>query len=145
MVTEEEVAVWYQWTEGIGAVDRSIDAVLSDGERARRDRFVFERDRRDFAAAHTLLRHVLSKYGDAAPADWRFEIESGGKPVLVDDQAGSPRLHFNLSHTNGLVACAVSRGCPVGIDVERCTRVVGAPQIAARYFTPQEQRLLDAC
>jgi 4'-phosphopantetheinyl transferase len=50
---------------------------------------------------------------------------------------------FNLSHTHGLVACAVARGTSLGIDVERVDRLTAGPEIAARYFAPLEIRMLD--
>lgn len=55
-----------------------------------------------------------------------------GKPYLV----GHPEIECNLSHTKGLVACAISKW-PVGVDVEQSNRQ--ALRIAARFFTPCER------
>ncbi len=30
----------------------------------------------------------------------------------------SEKLYFNISHTDGLIICIVSKGCDVGIDIE---------------------------
>src|SRR5262245_17240681 len=117
--------------------------VLSTEERARRDRFVFDRDRRDFVAAHALVRRLLSRAGDTRAADWRFDIDAHGKPWVVTSQAGKPPLVFNLSHTHGLVACAVARGTTLGLDVERVDRIASGPDIAGRFFAPSEIRMLD--
>jgi surfactin synthase thioesterase subunit/phosphopantetheinyl transferase len=139
-------AVWYRHTDSIDAGDlAACNALLSDEERARCDRFVFAQDRRDFTVAHALVRSALSRYAERAPAEWRFVADRFGKPAVVAEQAGEPPLAFNLSHTKGLVACAISRGGTVGIDVERCKRDVRGRDIAARYFAAGELRQLYSC
>ena len=141
-----DVALWYCHTGSLGDADlTSWGALLSDGERARRDRFLFAEDKRDFIASHALLRRALSQYGGVAPAEWRFEANGFGKPAVVAEQAGEPPLAFNLSHTRGLVACAITRGASVGIDVERCERSVAGSEIASRYFAASEIRQLQMC
>lgn len=110
---------------------------LSDDERRRADRFVHDRDRVTYTAAHALVRAVLSEHGTATRADWRFRQNRHGCPYVVDEQAGAPPLSFNLSHTTGLVAVAVTIGRAVGVDVERVDRVV-TDGIAERHFAPDE-------
>jgi len=140
----DEVAVCYQLTEALDAPALAAMAeVLSAEERARRDRFVFDRDRRDFVAAHALVRRMLSRSDATGPTGWQFDIDAHGKPSVVASQAGAPPLVFNLSHTHGLVACAVARGTSLGIDVERVDRISSGPDIAARYFAPPEIRMLE--
>jgi hypothetical protein len=100
------VIIWFRFTQSISA--QAVDHVrpmLSLDERARCDRFVFERDRRDFVAARALLRGVPSDYGELSPEGWKFGSEANGKPYLVDQS----ELHFNIAQTRGLVACATSR------------------------------------
>jgi 4'-phosphopantetheinyl transferase len=141
-----DVALWYCNTDSIGDADlASWGALLSDEERARRDRFVFAEDKRDFTAAHALVRRALSRYDAIGPAEWRFETNGFGKPDVVAEQAGEPPLAFSLSHTRGLVACAIMRGASVGIDVERCGRGVADGEIASRYFAESEIRHLQTC
>ena len=141
-----EVAVWVRETATLSTSDlTAMDALLSEDERDRRDRFVFARDRRDYTAAHALLRTVLSRYGDLSPHKWRFQTNRFGKPSLVDSQAAKGALAFNLSHTAGLVACAVTSGSRIGIDVEQCDRVNDCLALASHYFTPDECALLSAC
>jgi 4'-phosphopantetheinyl transferase len=124
---------------------RSECSVLSVEERARRDRFVLERDRRDFAEAHALTRRVLSLYESVEPQDWTFAVTAEGKPYLPPDQAGTPALLFNLSHTRGLVACAVTRGADVGLDVESIDRAVNTRGISKRFFTKAEDAAIHEC
>lgn len=125
-------------TEGLTIADvAAVRAWLSDDERRRADRFVHDRDRVTYTAAHALVRAVLSEHGTAPRADWRFRENRHGCPFVVDEQAGTPALSFNLSHTTGLVAVAVTRGRAVGVDVERVDRVV-TDGIAERHFAPDE-------
>jgi 4'-phosphopantetheinyl transferase len=141
----DQIQIWYHLTEGLDQTDvaRAL-SVLSDAERQRSQRFMFARDRRDYAAAHALTRAALSRCGDLTPEQWRFQEGPEGKPSLAAD-AGAPALTFNLSHTHGLVACVVAPGADVGIDVEGIDRPVGAEEIAARFFSPSEQADLARC
>ena len=136
-MTTHDVHIRFRPTESLDAA--AIDAaasVLSDDERARYGRFHFPRDARDYAAAHALLRHTLSGLGNRAPDRWRFDASANGKPFLVDQ--GAFHAEFSLSHTHGMVACAVTTGADVGIDVECVDRDVDAADIAARFFAPAE-------
>jgi 4'-phosphopantetheinyl transferase len=137
--------IWYRFSESLDddAV-RGEMAQLSPEERVRCQRFFFQRDRRDFAAAHALLRRVLSMYDDVRPEAWTFVVDGNGKPALAHDLVAPP-LAFNLSHTRGLVACAVARDADVGIDVESVERVTDGRDIAERDFSAAELAQLDAC
>jgi 4'-phosphopantetheinyl transferase len=117
---------------------------LSADERAQCDRFIFARDRRDFAAAHALLRDRLSQYGGVDPAAWTFDTAPGGKPFIVS-ASGEPALAFNLSHTRGFVACVIAAAGDLGIDVESVGRALDGRRIAERYFSTSECDWLDAC
>jgi 4'-phosphopantetheinyl transferase len=90
---------------------------LSAEERARYRRFRFDVDRQVFLMAHALVRSVLGEWAGVAPSALRFETAENGKPAVAVGTSGED-IQFNLSHTRGLVACAVSRVCPVGVDVE---------------------------
>jgi 4'-phosphopantetheinyl transferase len=47
-------------------------------------------------------------------------------------------LHFSLAHAEDHAAIAVTRGRPLGVDIERIRPIEDAQQIAARYFAPEE-------
>ena len=134
--TAADVHVWCRATDALSGDDlRAADATLSDDERERCVRFVRPDDRRDFAAAHDLLRRALSTFENREPGEWAFAAGGHGKPMLDPLMGG---LHFNLSHTRGFVACAVTRAAPVGIDVERLNRDVDLSRLAARFFSSAE-------
>jgi 4'-phosphopantetheinyl transferase len=120
------------------SVIRAARGQLSPEERLRHSRFLFDRDKRDFAVAHTLLRRCLSARGGRAPLEWAFAADPRGKPMLAKQDALDTPLAFNLSHTAGLVACAVGEDVEVGIDVERIDRDIDAVDLASRFFSSSE-------
>ena len=114
---------------------------MSDEERQRERRFVFEKDQHQFRVARALLRTTLSQYVGMPPQELRFECNAYGKPSLA---AGGPlpvRWEFNLSHTQGLIVLAVTQHREVGVDVESTQRAVGL-EIANHYFAAAEVRQL---
>ncbi|MBM3779931.1 MAG: 4'-phosphopantetheinyl transferase superfamily protein [Acidimicrobiia bacterium] len=137
------VDVWFRPTLDISAA--RLDAarsLLSAEEQTRARRFRFAEDARDYVLAHALVRESLSASPagrSVEPPAWAFGVAPGGKPFA--EPGGTPS--FNLSHTRGLVACAVSEGAPVGVDVERADRLVDARAVAARYFSRAERAWLD--
>jgi 4'-phosphopantetheinyl transferase len=133
------VAAYY-----IATAARTDDALASDAalldpaECARRDRLMFARDRRDFVTAHALVRRTLSRYRSVAEADWAFEAGPYGKPSIAEPLRGNPPLVFNLSHSHGIVACAVAMGVELGIDVESVDHSGDDLTLAERYFARSE-------
>jgi 4'-phosphopantetheinyl transferase len=117
--------------------------VLDTEEQARAFRFVRESDRRQFIAAHTLLRAMLRRYGDQDSRAWRFVTGPNGKPSVHPDH-GVPRLHFNISHAPGAVACGLVLDHPIGVDIEDRGRPGSHLHLADHYFAPSEVAQLRA-
>ena len=143
MATTYRIAAW---TVALATIEeaswpRLLD-LLDTAERDRAARFVFERHRRQHIAAHALKRLMLSAMAGAPPRSWTFEAPSGGKPRVVTPAVGpGPGPHFNISHCDGLVACAISDDLELGVDVEPVGRK--APlDLARTYFAPEEERWL---
>ena len=132
-------ALWLARPDLVDDPARSLSQLSSD-ERARHDRYYFEKDRRLFRVAHDLTRRVLGRLLDRTPESLTFTKNEHGRPAVEDAD-----VHFNLSHTGGLVALAVTGGgYEVGVDVERREgrRVEGA--LARTCFEPRElQGFLD--
>jgi 4'-phosphopantetheinyl transferase len=143
-----DVCIWLcEAPEEAGAAEVArAAALISADERARMSRFRFEADRRRYLFAHALVRTALTRHApDTSPEVWRFRTTPYGRPE-IETAGGPPPLRFNLSHTAGLVACAVTRGRDVGVDVEH----VGPPgrngalgdaellEVARRVFAPAE-------
>ena len=111
--------------------------MLDDEERARAARFVHERDRHQFIAARALLRILLQELAGGPAGAWRFTVGSHGKPSLHPDHRLG-RLAFNISHTRGAVACAMTLDHDIGVDIEDLERPGRLLEIAHAYFAPDE-------
>jgi len=98
-------------------------AVLSSSEQAHAHRFRFDRDRKSFVASRALRRRVLSYYADVKPGQWQFTVNEYGRPRILLPLIDEP-LEFNCSKSADLVVCAITRGIPVGVDIERLDRKV---------------------
>jgi 4'-phosphopantetheinyl transferase len=130
------IRVWRAALDRPESETAALAALLAPDERARADRFRFERDRRRFAVGRGLLRTLLARTLATAPEEIVFCYGTRGKPALA--RADGTDLEFNLSHSNGLALLATSWGRAVGIDLEYEGKSVDFLGIADRYFTSQE-------
>lgn len=134
------IAVWTVALDDIpSTLWPSLEELLSTSEKEQAARFKFDSHRHQYLAAHALKRLQLSTMmPQVKPHSWRFSLGNWGKPKV----SGVNALNFNLSHSQGLVACAVSRSAELGLDVEFV-----APQapmeIVSDCFTRHEQIWLE--
>jgi 4'-phosphopantetheinyl transferase len=132
------VHVWFTRPDAVSRERRDAYLpLLSLEERTRYGRFLFDRDRETFLVAHAQLRLILSRYADVPAAQWVFVSGENGRPFIASPTTDSPR-HFNLSHTEGLVAIAISRIAETGIDAEHAARRVNRTLVGPRVFTARE-------
>ncbi|HZP42167.1 MAG TPA: 4'-phosphopantetheinyl transferase superfamily protein [Candidatus Binatia bacterium] len=137
------VHVWWVRPERVvGARIAACAALLAPDERARVARMRAGEARHAALVTRALVRTVLSCYADVDPRAWVFGAGRHGRPRIAGPP-GAPRLSFNVSHTRGLVACAVGRRA-VGVDVERRARRAPALALAGRWFAPAEAHTLRA-
>lgn len=115
------------------------EAVLSDAERMRRQRFVSAELRRRFSAAHVGVRLALGRHLGLDPRELSFDEDEFGKPRLKGGWTGD----FNLSHSGGRAVLAVSDEAEVGIDLERM-RPIEHLDLAKRYFHRNEVSAIAA-
>ena len=117
-------------------------AILSEDERGRLDRFLNTAHRPQFLAGHALIRLLLTEVvPEVAPAEWRFSSTAHGRPEVAEPRRYQ-HLRFNMSHTQGLVACAVVWRRDVGVDVERRNPGFAHRAVADQFFSPQESAAL---
>ncbi|MGX9416888.1 4'-phosphopantetheinyl transferase family protein [Vibrio sp. WJH972] len=114
--------------------------LLSADEQRKFEAIKREQKRREYLFTRVFVRHVLSRYCSLAAGQLVFSKESNGKPYLSTPER-TP--HFNLSHTKGLLVCAVSDRLDVGIDVENITRTTDFESIASQYFSNDENNRLN--
>ncbi len=122
---------------------RAGAAVLTDEERDRARRFVFDRDRDRFIGARACLRQLLAARLGTPPDSVELVYGAHGKPALAPGYADTG-LRFNVSHCDDLTLYAFSCGREIGIDVEAVRPIGDADDIAARFFSQRENRAYRA-
>ncbi|HEX5070189.1 MAG TPA: 4'-phosphopantetheinyl transferase superfamily protein [Vicinamibacterales bacterium] len=115
-------------------------AWLTEDEQTRASRFRRDDDRAMFTLGRYMARTVVGRALDVAPAAWPWRQGPHGRPEI--DAAGTD-LHFNLSHSAGVVICALARGRSVGVDVEHLGRRAFELTLVDRYCSPSEAE--DVC
>ena len=118
-------------------LERQCLGWLTPCERARREKLLTPSLRHTFLLSRVLCRVSLSHYAEAAPREWIFAENSYGKPFVSSPAKGS-LLHFNLTHTEGLVAYAVTRAGEIGIDAEKTSREMDVEGVARLTLSPEE-------
>jgi 4'-phosphopantetheinyl transferase len=138
--TTQAADVWYCRPEDLPAdrLEQKFLEWLTPGERAHRQKLRTATMRHDYLAARALCRLALSHCTDVDPGTWVFTAGKYGKPAIARP-AGFRPARFNLSHTDGLIVCAVSRAGEIGIDVEETSREVDIVQISRHFFSADEQ------
>lgn len=122
---------------------RRLLTLLTAEEHARRLRFLFEKNRHEYLVGRAGMRCVLSRHFGVAPAEWRFEPNEHGRPMVATPELFRG-VQANVSHTEGQVAVVVSKAAAAGVDVEYTGRPGQTVAIADRFFSRAEVAALNA-
>lgn len=126
------VDVW-QIPLDLPAADRErLCACLDEPERRHAERVGADGGR--WAVARAARREILSRCCGVAPGALEFELESHGKPWLVD----APGVHFNMSSREGIALLAISATGPVGVDIEGDDPPGDIIEVARQFLSPEE-------
>jgi 4'-phosphopantetheinyl transferase len=140
-----EIHVWTIPLDPPAAEVEALRRLLAGDERARAERFRFERHRRRYAVGRGALRTLLGRYLGVDPRDLAFRYGPNEKPYLAPSlAAGAGGLEFNLSNSDELAVVAFTTGAELGADVERLRPMPDALDIAERFFSVAERRVLAA-
>jgi len=126
-------------TDAVLVACDDAEALLSTSERERAAAFRRPSDRRDFVAAHALVRLCAAAVLGEGPATLAVvqccERCGGahGQPVLADRSG----WHVSLAHASGVVAAAVAPA-GVGVDVEGLDTARFAHGLPATVMTADE-------
>jgi len=110
-------------------------AWMAPVERARFDRFRHDADRSMFALGRLMARTLVGRALGVDPAAWAWREGPHGRPEVDHPSCD---VHFNLSHSAGLVLCTIARGRAVGVDVENLARPRPNWGLVERYCSPSE-------
>jgi 4'-phosphopantetheinyl transferase len=108
------------WVADIASYRDDFQALLDDVELGRLQRYPIAADRQRFVIAAALLRLVVGRLLDIPPR----EVSIDRTCPQCDQQHGKPQvrggedLHVSVSHSADLVAVALTRVAPIGVDVE---------------------------
>jgi len=139
----DELHLWCAaLSEFRGEVAR-FEALLSEAERTKAGAFHFPKHRDSYILRHGILRILLSGYRKQHPRDIEFGFRPLGKPALKDGLPQAP-LHFSHSHSGDLALYAITRSCPVGVDVEWMKPVQDMDQLVKQFFSSREIHTLAA-
>src|SRR6185437_5587112 len=129
-----EVHIWTVPVQASEPVVTELWQFLSKDELERASRFRFPHLTSAYVITHGVLRLLLARYLDHDPAGISFEDGVRGKPAVSKTR----QIDFNLTHSEGMAAVAVTTGCALGIDLEHLRPISDIEEIARRYFCPEE-------
>lgn len=144
--SEHRIDVWLAHYDQISdpRLHAAYRALLTEEERGKEFRFYFPDDQRRYLVTRAMVRTVLSRYLGVAPTDWRFANNEYGRPEIANLTRAECDLCFNISHTRGLIALAVTQRREVGVDVENVKTREVEIEIADRFFASTEVAELAA-
>lgn len=100
---------------------------------------------RGYALVRAACRLLVGAHTGLAPADVPLTRDARGVPQLGGACAA---WSVSLSHGTHHVACALTRGARVGVDVEYAHRFADAPEralrLARRFFAPPETAAIES-
>ncbi|KAG7558539.1 4'-phosphopantetheinyl transferase domain superfamily [Arabidopsis thaliana x Arabidopsis arenosa] len=148
-----ETHLWYVVPEEVKCKSllKQYSQLLSPPEKDKVLRMRGDELQKNALLARTLVRTTIARYQTKNVVDPRtlmFKKNMYGKPE-VDWQnyknRNNPPLHFNISHTDSLIACGVTVHVPVGIDVEYKERKIkhDVLALAKRFYSADEVKFLS--
>lgn len=142
-LSANEIHLWIVQDQLVGDSQLSeFMHLLAPEELSRYQRFLFERDKRQFLITRAALRCALSEYfSDVAPSEWTFLRNDYGRPYVSNPQYASA-IQFNLSHADGMIVLAISQSGDLGVDVENLSRSCEPASLAKRFFSASEATAL---
>lgn len=135
-----DIHLYFSWDGQItdDGLLRRYHSLLSEAELAQMSRFYFARHRHQFLITRALIRTSLSAYFRVDPAEWKFTKNGYGKPEISHPDGPVP-VRFNISHTDGLIVCGITRIDDIGVDVEDVQRSTRAAfEGLSSYFSRRE-------
>lgn len=122
----DQAAVFYASLDELKALTPQI----TPNEAAKFDRVLVPAQRQAHILGRSLVRHFL----DLPTID--FELTENGKPSY-------PGMHFNISHTQQVVAVAFHRHHAVGVDIETMSRKKEADSLIDMVCHANEKAWID--
>lgn len=97
-----------------------------------------ESRQKQFLTSRWILKTLLSELLKLPAKNILFTKGALGKPLLVNPEASSLPLDFNISHKTSISLIGLTNKGQIGVDVEELEDNAKAMKIAERYFHAQE-------
>lgn len=130
-----EVHLW------LARVNESADDHLSAKEIARASKYHRKIDRSRYRTSRSILREILGGYLSTDPSEIQLELDALGKPHL-SKKLHSPKVEFNISHSDEIILFAFARLRRVGVDLEHVRPFPELTSLVRRYFTENERSMI---
>jgi len=130
------INVYYAEIHPIWDVSRYLERHLSHDEVERANRYRCDRNRFRYIIGRGILRSILGKHLERSPSEIVFRYGDFGKPFIAGEQGSG--LRFNISHSDVLLAVAISTTCDVGIDIEPIANRSDYCNLVSHFFCPEE-------
>jgi 4'-phosphopantetheinyl transferase len=119
----------------------SVYAILSAEEKAKADKFKFEKDRYRSIVCRGFLRRLLGQYLGLDPKAVLIHHTALGKPYLRSFE-GEKNVCFNVSHSAERAIFGFSLSQRIGVDIEYTEKKIDGLEIAQRFFSEEEALFL---
>ena len=124
----------YKDSDVLSRLDKEIfDEAYTDAILARKNKASVN----ESLCALLLLQKTLS-LAEIDTRKLKIRRDENGRPFFEGDET----LDFSISHSEGVVAVALSTGGRVGVDVEKVGAVKDIKRLAARFFSDSENERL---
>ncbi|KAF8088849.1 hypothetical protein N665_0528s0007 [Sinapis alba] len=147
--SRRETHLWYIIPDEVKSTSllKRYSHLLSPTEKNRVDQMRGDDLKKNALLARTLVRTTIARYQTNKAVDPRslmFKKNMYGKPEVDWQNCNNQPLHFNISHTDSLIACGVTVHAPVGIDVEDKERKIKHDVLtfAKRFYSADEVTFL---
>lgn len=134
---EDEIHLWLlQWRQ-LNTADIDFSDILSERERQRAARFIFDVDCLRFKTCRGVLRHLLSRYLSTEGRYLTINETAYSKPYLKGES-----IRFNVSHSHDYVVIGFSLSKPLGVDIEYRNPQSTLTDICDIFIHPKERKIL---
>jgi len=99
--------------------------------------FTAERRQQEYLCGRALLRLMLEHWTGRPAKSHRLSKAESGKPVCIDGPAVS------ITHSGGLVACAIADSGDIGIDLEAINPRRNIAKVARKFYSENEVNWLE--
>jgi 4'-phosphopantetheinyl transferase len=111
------------------------NSYLSDDEKERGERFLYDIDAYIYIVKHNLLRIILGRYLNCNPKEILYKYNLYQKPYILHP---SINIQFNISSSSNRFIAAFCLHQAVGVDVELIRKIENIKQLTSDYFTVNE-------